>query len=272
MTALRQMIRIENLAFSYSPSAPLVLKGLTLTIESLSWVVLTGPDGSGKTTLGKVISGLLKPGSGSVQFNPPQGSESMTVGYLGGDPYDSLVGISVEEDIVFGLENMRLSGSEIETRLGQALQWTGLTGMGKRLVQTLSGGEQQKVALASVLAMGCRIVVVDEALNMLDRPMRQSIRSLLNSLRMSPGLTVIEVTHNLQDAFTADRILFLSRGTILFDGAVADFFSSPDGGRWASLAGGAAGLKSALVSRKLISAYCGDNSELSSCLLSMIRK
>jgi energy-coupling factor transport system ATP-binding protein len=266
------MIRIKNLAFSYSPSTPLVLNGLTLTIESLSWVVLTGPDGSGKTTLGKVISGLLKPHSGSVEFNPPQDKESMIVGYLGGDPYDSLVGISVEEDIVFGLENMGLPNSEIETRLVQALRWTGLTGMEKRLVHTLSGGEQQKVALAAVLAMGCRIIVIDEALNMLDRPVRLSIRSLLNSLRMTPGLTVIEVTHNLQDAFTADRILFLSQGTILFDGAAADFFFSPDGNRWASLAGGAVALESALVNRRVVSAYCGDNSELSSSLLRMIGK
>ena len=266
------MIRIENLAFSYSPPAPLVLKGLSLTIENLSWVVLTGPDGSGKTTLGKVISGLLKPHSGSIQFNPPQDNDSVIVGYLGGDPYDSLVGISIEEDIIFGLENMQLSSSEIETRLRKALRWTGLTGMEKRLVHTLSGGEQQKVALAAALAMGCRIIVIDEALNMLDRPIRRSIRSLLSSLRAIPGLTVIEVTHNLQDALTADRILFLSRGTIFFDGTASDFLCSPDGSRWASLAGGTAGLRSALFSRRLVPAYCGDNSELSSCLLNMIGK
>jgi energy-coupling factor transport system ATP-binding protein len=266
------MIRVENLSYSYSPTAPLVLKGLTLTIENLSWVVLTGPDGSGKTTFGKIVSGLLKPHSGSVQFNPPQDNDSAPVGYLGGDPYDSLVGISVEEDIIFGLENMQLSAREIGARLAQALRWTGLTGLEKRLVHTLSGGEQQKVALAAVLAMGCRVIVIDEALNMLDRPMRLSIRSLLNSLRATPGLTVIEVTHNLHDAFNADRILFLSQGTIVFDGATADFFRSPSGRRWASLSGGAAGLESALVSQKLISAYWGDNSELSSCLLSMIEK
>ncbi len=266
------MIRLENLAFSYSPPAPAVLKGLTLAIEDLSWVVLTGPDGSGKTTLGKIISGLLKPQSGSVQFNPPRDNESVIVGYLGGDPYDSLVGISIEEDIIFGLENIRLSPPEIETRLRQALQWTGLTGMEKRLVHTLSGGEQQKVALAAVLAMGCRIVVIDEALNMLDRPIRLSIRSLLGSLRASPGLTVIEMTQNLQDALTGDRILFLSQGRILFDGTAADFLCNPVGSRWASLAGGSAGLRSALVSRGLVSAYCGDNSELSSCLQDMIGK
>jgi energy-coupling factor transport system ATP-binding protein len=266
------MIRIENLAFSYSPPTPLVLKGLTLTVENLSWVVLTGPDGSGKTTLGKVISGLLKAQSGSIQFNPQEDNESVIVGYLGGDPYDSLVGISIEEDIIFGLENMQLSSSEIETRLRKVLLWTGLTGMEKRLVHTLSGGEQQKVALAAALAMGCRTIVIDEALNMLDRPTRRSIRCLLTSLRANPGLTVIEITHNLHDALTADRILFLSRGKISFDGTALDFLFSPDGSRWASLAGGAAGLRSALLNRRLVPAYRGDNSELSSCLLNMIGK
>ncbi|MGB6068881.1 MAG: energy-coupling factor ABC transporter ATP-binding protein [Desulfomonilaceae bacterium] len=266
------MISLKNLAFSYSPQAPLVLKGLTLTIENPSWVVVTGPDGSGKTTLAKIISGLLKPDSGCIEFNSSQNTRSVIACYLGGDPYDSLIGISVEEDIVFGLENMQLSPSEIETRLKQVLEWTGLVGMERRLIHTLSGGEQQKVALAATLAMGCKVVVVDEGLNMMDRPIRLSIRSLLGSLRNSLGLTVIEVTHDFQDALAADRMLFLSQGKIIFDGTASDFCQSPEGSRWTSLAGGIAGLRTALVGKRLVSAYCGDNSELSSYILTNIGK
>ena len=266
------MIRLKNLVFSYSPQTPPLLKGLTLTIENSSWVVVTGPDGSGKTTLAKVISGLLKPDSGSIEFSPPHNPNSVIASYLGGDPYDSLIGTSIEEDIVFGLENMRLSPSEIKTRLKKALEWTGLVGMERRLIHTLSGGEQQKVALAATLAMGCRVVVIDEGLNMMDRPTRLSIRSLLNSLQKSPGLTVIEVTHNLQDALAANRMLFLSEGRIMFDGEAAVFFRSEEGKRWASLVGGLAGLRSALVDKRLVSVYYDDNPELYSHLLTMTGK
>jgi energy-coupling factor transport system ATP-binding protein len=266
------MIHLENVAFSYSPQAPFVLRGLTLSIENQSWVAVTGPDGAGKTTLGKVICGLLEPMSGSVRFSSPQDEASVSAGYLGGDPYDSLVGTSVEEDIIFGLENMQLSPSEMEIRLRQALRWTSLIGMEKRLIHTLSGGEQQKLALAATLAMGCRIIVVDEGLNMLDRPTRLSVRSLLSSLRANPGLTVIEITQNFQDAFAADRILFFSEGTILFDGTAAGFFCSQQGRDWASLTGGTAALRAGLVARRLVSANCLDTSKLSSCLMNMFRK
>lgn len=254
------MICLNNLSFCYPPQKIPLLNRVNLTIGSLSWVAVIGPDGSGKTTLGKLIKGLLQPDSGSVHVN------SSEVGYVGGDPYDSFVGTSVEEDIIFGLENLQLSARQIKMRLEQALRRTGLVGMERRLVHTLSGGEQQKVALAGVMAMGARILVLDEALAMLDREARAAIRSLLNSLRPDPGLTIVEITQDLGDALECDRILFLANGSILFDGSPDDFVSSPLGGQWLGMAFGLGGLLGALNKSGVTVRKSALKSYLYSCL------
>ncbi len=197
-------------------------------------MTLAGPEGAGKTTLGKLIHGMLKPDQGSVSV------ASLTtgpgrVGYLGGDPYDCLVGVSVEEEIVFALENLAVPRFEISRRLQIALRSTGLEGMENRLTHTLSGGEQQKLALASMLAMDSRVLILDEAMTMIDRPTRTEIRSLLRALSSANSLTILEITNSLEDSLTADRMLFLDRGRIRFDGDPAEFAGSISGSEWFGL-------------------------------------
>ncbi|MEJ2716806.1 MAG: ATP-binding cassette domain-containing protein [Deltaproteobacteria bacterium] len=258
------MIHLENVSFSYHPGAPPVFTDLDLEIELLSSLVIAGADASGKTTLAKLIKGMLQPDSGTITS---PGDLVFDAGYVGGDPYDSLVGVSVEEDVVFGLENLGLPAPEMRERLAQALEWTGLTGMEKRLTHTLSGGEQQKLALAGMLAAGARVLIIDEAFAMLDRPSRLSIRSLLASLRRDPGLTLIEVTNDLEDSVAADRMIFLSEGSILFDGVPMDFLASPLGRRWSGMAGGLGALVGALFERGILPEPFGDRSRLTSFLL-----
>jgi energy-coupling factor transport system ATP-binding protein len=266
------MIQLEEVWFSYSSLRPPVLRAFNLKIESFSWVAITGPDGSGKTTLGKLIKGLLKPDSGSIAVAPLQPGTAATVGYLGGDPYDSLVGLTVEEDIVFGMENLGLSPAEMRVRLEHTLGWSGLVGMEQRLVNRLSGGEQQKVALAGMLAMGARILILDEALGMLDRSARFAIRSLLAALRHDPGLTIIETTHNLEEILSTDRVLFMSDGTLQFNGSPEEFLESPLGRNWASMTGGLAALRAELYSRGVISATQACSSDLRNSLINIINK
>jgi len=250
------MILLDNVTFSYNPEGPPIFLGITLSIPSGAWVGITGPDGSGKTTLGKLVKGLLKPQSGSVVLDATDQSGSLFVGYLGGDPYDALVGISVEEDIAFGLENLNLAPPEMRARMDRAVAWTGLSGLESRLVHTLSGGEQQKLALAGVLAMDARILVIDEAMNMLDRPARQVVRSLIKDLQSDLGVTIIEMTQDLGDLLSSDRVIYLDRGFVAFDGLPWQFLSTPEAGRHAGRMGGIAGLRQALVKAGLVPADC----------------
>jgi energy-coupling factor transport system ATP-binding protein len=266
------MILVRNVSFSYSEQGPWLFKDLSLTIQDFSWVAVMGQDGVGKSTLGKLIKGLLKSYNGSISLNPAGSSDSTYVGYLSGDPYDSLIGISVEEDIVFEMENLGVPSAEMDIRLGQALAWTGLVGMEKRLIHTLSGGEQQKLGLAGALAVGAKVLILDEALSMLDRPSRLSIRSLLGKLRQDQGLTIVEITHNLEDALTADRILLLASGRVQFDGPPADFIASSTGTRWAAMAGGIPALKNELRKRGIIPAQQLNDSNLLDSLLNYLSK
>jgi energy-coupling factor transporter ATP-binding protein EcfA2 len=233
------MILLEEIWFSYPHAERPVFSGLNLEISPSTWVTVAGPDGSGKTTLGKLIKGLLLPQSGSISLDDESaGAPYLSVGYVGSDPSDFLVGISVEEDIAFGLENIALSPHEMATRMDQALRWTGMQGMEKRLTDTLSGGEQQKLALASTLALGARILILDEAMVMLDRPTRIGIRELVNSLRIDLGLTVVEISNSVEELLNASRILFLSAGEFIFDGPAKEFFLTLPGRQWMSMTRG----------------------------------
>ena len=264
------MIIFQDVSYSYDSDGPPAIAGLALSIPAGVWLAVTGADGSGKTTLGRLIKGLLKPQFGTISIGRIDQCSPGFVGYLGGDPYDALVGISVEEDIVFGLENLNLPPEEIHRRLAQAVAWTGLSGLEQRLVHTLSGGEQQKLALAGILAMGARILVIDEAMNMLDRPTRLTVRSLIKGLQHDPGLTVIEITQDLADLLSSDRLVLLRHGTVLFDGLPRQFLNTEEGRRRAQIYGGTIGLRQALVEADLVPASCA-HEDLLECLLCYLK-
>jgi energy-coupling factor transport system ATP-binding protein len=239
------MILLNDVSFAYPGANHHVFRRVNLKIEPSSRVVVTGPDGSGKTTLGKLIKGLLKPNSGSITIEDRcvRNPEPL-VGYVAGDPFEFLIGATVEEDIVFGLEILQLSQQDIEDRMLRGLCWVGLSGMEKRLTHTLSGGELQKLALASVLVMEPRVIVLDEAMSMLDRPTTQVMRSLIDLTRKEHNLTAIEMTHNPDDIMNADRIVFLDDQEIRFDGSTSEFLDSPFGRNW--ITDGLTPLRSAL--------------------------
>ncbi len=213
-------------------------------------MAIVGPNGCGKSTLLKLIKGLLKPSVGRIIIgNDDHTSQDRAVGYLGGNPYDFFVGVSVEQEIVFGLENMRLTRREMLLRLTESLEITGLKGMEKRLVHTLSGGEQQRLALAAILAMGTDLVLIDDAFSMIDLPTRQNIRRLLADLCYSRGVTLIEVTDDGQDAMQADQLVYIEDGAVRFYGPSKDFATTERGRKWTSTVTNMTALWSELLHR-----------------------
>ena len=241
------MILLNDVSFAYPGANNHVFRRINLKIGPSSRVVVTGPDGSGKSTLGKLIKGLLKPNSGSITVEDRcVGDPEAVVGYVAGEPFEFLIGATVEEDVLFGLEILQLARQDMEDRMLRRLSWVGLSGMEKRLTHTLSGGELQKLALASVLVMEPRVIVLDDAMSMLDRPTTQAMRALINLTRTEHDLTLIEMTHNPDDIMNADRIIFLHHQEIGFDGSPSEFLDTPLGRNWMSLTDGLTPLLSAL--------------------------
>lgn len=251
------IIQIEDLCFSYPPAKIPLFKNLSLLIQSRSHTCIMGPEGAGKTTLGKLIKGLLAPDSGSVSIRIFNRDKGALVGYVGADPDDNLVGVTVEDDIIFGLENLQLSSSVMMGRLALAVNWTGLNGMEKRLTRSLSGGERQKVALAAVLAMGAQAVILDEAFSMLDPAARVSLRECLTSLQAGPGTTIMEITNDLWEALESQRIVYLENGRVCFDGSPSRFLLKKEENGWLDSQWGVPGLMSEIRSRGVPDAYCG---------------
>jgi energy-coupling factor transport system ATP-binding protein len=232
------MISLENVYFQYGQHPP-VFSGLNLEIRDSSWTVISGPDGSGKTTLGKLIKGLLKPQSGFVTIKPPEEIESMRIGYIGGDCSTSIIGITVVDDICFGMENIRITQTEMQDRLSTVISAVGLNGYENRLTYNLSGGERQKLALAGVLAMNAKILILDEAFSMLDWISRKKLRLLVQNLKKQLKLTVVEITNQSTDIATADMIVFLgSAGAVEFQGTIEKFLSCETAQRWIAPQGG----------------------------------
>lgn len=237
----RAMISIENLCFSYSELVS-VFDNLNLILGNVSHTCILGPDGAGKSTLAKLLAGILTPQSGKIVFNLNSHSATDLVGYVGSDPDDNLVGITVEDDIIFGLENLGLSEQEMRRRLASAVRWTGLEGMEKRLINSLSGGEKQKVALASMMALGAKLLILDEATAMMDPQARIMLKTCLSSLNQHHGAVIIEMTSIPSDALGADSIILLESGKVICEGSGLEFVVHPKGKEYLSSSAGLLGL------------------------------
>jgi energy-coupling factor transport system ATP-binding protein len=232
------MISINNVSFKY-PTGRFIFSDFSLTIERQSWTVISGPEGAGKSTLAKLIKGILVPSGGFISFNFNGGVRNEEIGYISGDASCAIIGITVLDDICFGMQNLQTPRTEMKRRLHWVLNWTGLNGSEHRLTNTLSGGERQQLALAGILAIGAKILILDESFSMLDCLSRRNIRDVINNLRKTANLTVIEIAHRAEDIAASDRVVFLGHeGKLEFHGPPQQFFSSSLGTKWLSPLGG----------------------------------
>ena len=229
------IIKAEKLEFSYVSEDDLVpkavLRGLDLEIEKGTFVAILGHNGSGKSTLAKHFNAILLPQGGRVLVGGADtADESLMieirrrVGMVFQNPDNQIVANVVEEDVAFAPENLGYPPDEIRRRVDEALKIVGMYKYREHAPHLLSGGQKQRVAIAGVLAMGPECVVFDEPTAMLDPRGRESIVNVIRDLRDNHGVTVVLITHHMDEAIYADRIVVMSDGEIIMDGAPREVF------------------------------------------------
>ena len=221
------MIEIKNLVCRYD--ARMALDGIDLTINDGEFVAIIGANGSGKSTLAKNLNGLLLPTEGRVLVDGIDTREDVwtvrsKVGMVFQNPDNQIVGAIVEDDVAFGPENLGVEPSEIRRRVDEALSTVGMIEYKNFSPHKLSGGQKQRVAIAGVLAMRTKCIVFDEATAMLDPRGRSEVLSTIEELNRR-GMTIVMITHHMEEAARASRVLVMDGGKIVRDGAPSKIFS-----------------------------------------------
>lgn len=231
-----EMIKTQDLAFTYPGTEDQVntraLCGVDVTIERGSFVVILGHNGSGKSTLAKTFNAVLLPSGGKVYV---EGMDTMDesllleirrrVGMVFQNPDNQIVANVVEEDVAFAPENLGVPSDEIRKRVDDALEAVGMTQFVKHAPHLLSGGQKQRIAIAGVLAMKPECIVLDEATAMLDPIGRREVLAAVEKLNREQGITVVLITHHMNEAEHADRVIVMNDGLVVMDGKPREVFT-----------------------------------------------
>jgi biotin transport system ATP-binding protein/energy-coupling factor transport system ATP-binding protein len=224
------MIAIDSLVYRYGTGERVALDGVSLSIAEGERLALIGPNGCGKTTLVKHLNGLLVPTSGDVLVDGMNTRDKKKlveirrrVGMIFQNPDNQIVGMTLEEDVAFGPGNLRLPPAEIRGRVDRALAAVGLNGQGKRHPHSLSGGEKQLLALAGILAMEPRYLVLDEPTSSLDPAARGRVLAMIGELQ-SRGIGIVHATHVMEEAAWADRVVVMDSGRVVGEGTPPEIF------------------------------------------------
>ena len=242
------MLQTEHLTFAYpaeeGQSAPTAaLEDVTLSVEKGSFVVVLGHNGSGKSTLAKQMNAVLLPCGGTVYVDGMDTKQEALlleirrrVGMVFQNPDNQIVANVVEEDVAFAPENLGIPTGEIRRRVDDALAAVGMSEYTRHAPHLLSGGQKQRVAIAGVIAMAPECVVLDEATAMLDPSGRREVLSAIRTLNRERGITVVLITHHMDEALGADRLIVMNDGRLAMDGTPAEVFTQVDALRAMGLA------------------------------------
>ena len=226
------IIKIENVSYTYGEAKEPALRGVTLDIARGSFTAVLGHNGSGKSTLAKCFNAILVPQEGRVLVNGMDTADEeklldirRTVGMVFQNPDNQIVASVVEDDVAFAPENLGVPSAEIRERVDRALKSVGMYDFRLHAPHLLSGGQKQRVAIAGVLAMEPECLVLDEPTAMLDPIGRREVLGVVEELRRERGITVILITHHMDECIGADRLIVMSHGAVIEDGTPREVFS-----------------------------------------------
>ena len=232
---MKSIIDVKNLSFRYKESQEYYdVKGITFHVKRGEWLSIVGHNGSGKSTTVRLIDGLLEAESGEIVIDGQCLTEENVwnirrqIGMVFQNPDNQFVGATVEDDVAFGLENQGLSRQEMKKRVEEALDLVGMLDFKKREPARLSGGQKQRVAIAGVVALRPAILILDEATSMLDPEGRRELIETVKGIRKDYDMTVISITHDLEEVAMSDRVLVMKKGSIESTSCPRELFSRND--------------------------------------------
>lgn len=227
------MIRVNDLDYSYSQQDH-ALRGISFEVKDQEWLSILGHNGSGKSTISKLLVGILAPQKGSIYYDDIELTEKTVdkirnrVGIVFQNPDNQFVGVNVKYDIAFGLENRCVPRSEMQKLIVEYATKVGMQDYLLREPQTLSGGQKQRVAIAGILALNTDVIILDEATSMLDPQGTREIIALIKELKEKYHKTIITITHDLDLARLSDRIIVMKEGNIIADDVPGKIFEQSD--------------------------------------------
>ena len=228
----KPIIQVQDLSFQYSQSDErFAIDGLSTSIYEGEWLAIIGHNGSGKSTFSKLLVGLLEAKSGTIEVDGKVLSMETVwdirsqIGLVFQNPDNQFVGATVEDDVAFALENRGIPVEEMHERVASALKRVKMWDYRDKEPAALSGGQKQRVAIAGVIAMSPKIMILDESTSMLDPEGREELMAVVADIKQDNDLIVISITHDLNEAAEADRILVFKEGNIIKEGRPADIFT-----------------------------------------------
>lgn len=228
---MNEMIKVSHLTYAYTQNSQPALDDVSFTISSGDWVAIVGHNGSGKSTLAQALDGLIDFKLGNIWVDGTKLTEQSVwtvrsnIGMIFQNPDNQFVGATVEDDVAFGLENMAVPHDEMQARVDEALSEVHMSEFRRKQPEQLSGGQKQRVALAGVIAMQPKIIILDEATSMLDPVGRLEILGVIRKLKKRLGITVLSITHEIDETTDADKIIVLNDGKIVSTGAPETIYS-----------------------------------------------
>ncbi|GMB10029.1 energy-coupling factor ABC transporter ATP-binding protein [Thermolongibacillus altinsuensis] len=224
-------VRVQDVSFQYANQSDYALKNVSFHVRTGEWLTIVGHNGSGKSTIAKLLTGLLQAEKGRIEIcGIPLNEETIwkvreQIGIVFQNPDNQFVGTTVQDDVAFGLENRGVPREEMTERINEALKKVNMESFLEHEPHRLSGGQKQRVAIASVIALRPRIIILDEATSMLDPRGKKEVLAVIEQLQKERQITVISITHDLDEVAKADRVIVMNKGMVVEEGTPEQIFA-----------------------------------------------